>query len=163
MVAFHRELTEKYKAFRHPKDPLFLSRRLQTVFNKFVRRGKKALARRHLYHALTQYRMVVRRPRMYNALLRSLRRLRISMMLVARRKGRKIIEVPVPVRRNKGDILSLQMLANAISSRREQALSNRIAQELTAITFNRKLSTLLRQQSAQRGRIYIERVNMEER
>jgi ribosomal protein S7 len=163
MVAFHRELTEKYKAFRHPKDPIFLSRRMQTVFNKFVRRGKKALARRHTYRALTQYRMVVRRPRMYNALLRSFRRLRISMMLVARRKGRKILEVPVPVRRNKGDILSLQMLSDAVAQRRERVFSDRIAQELAAITFHRKLSTLFRLQSSQKARIYTERVNMDER
>jgi ribosomal protein S7 len=100
---------------------------------------------------------------MYNSLLRSLHRLRVPMILVAKRKGRKILEVPIPVRRNKGDILGLQMLVTAISQRRERVLADRIAQELTAISIDQRNSLLLRQQSMQRRRVYDERAYMEER
>lgn len=56
MRAKHRELTEKYKAFRLQPDSLYLSRLIQTFFNKFTKKGKKALARRHLFTALTRFR-----------------------------------------------------------------------------------------------------------
>jgi hypothetical protein len=41
MRAKHRELTEKYKAFRLQPDPLYLSRLIQTFFSKFTKKGKK--------------------------------------------------------------------------------------------------------------------------
>ena len=41
MRAKHRELTEKYKAFRLQPDSLYLSRLIQTFFNKFTKKGKK--------------------------------------------------------------------------------------------------------------------------
>jgi len=61
----NRQLSEKYKAFRLQPDPFYSSRFIQTFFNKFIKRGKKASARRHMYKALAFYRLFVRRPEMY--------------------------------------------------------------------------------------------------
>lgn len=163
MRARHRELTEKYKAFRLQPSALFLSRLTQTFFNKFTKKGKKALARHHMHIALTQLRMHTRRPNMYHTLLRIFRRLRIQFLLAARRKGRKILEVPVPVRRNKRDVLNIQTLYNAITRRTERALSTRIYLELLTLAFNYRNSPIVRQQSAHLSRVYDERVNMEYR
>jgi ribosomal protein S7 len=121
MRAKHRELTEKYKAFRLQPDSLYLSRLIQTFFNKFTKKGKKALARRHLFTALTQFRFTLRHPQMYYALLRIFHRLRIQFLLASKRKGRNLISVPVPVRRNKRDVLNIQTLYKAVTSRRERA------------------------------------------
>lgn len=72
MVGKSRDLTEKYRSIRLPSDAVYLSHALQTVFNKFTKRGKKTTARRYIFHALKQFRYSVRRPRVYNTLLRTL-------------------------------------------------------------------------------------------
>jgi len=163
MRAKHRELTEKYKAYRLQPSALFLSRITQTFFNKFTKKGKKALARHHMHSALTQLRMGTRRPVMHQVLLRVFRSLRLQFLLVARRKGRKIVDVPVPVRRNKRDVLNLQALYTTITRRTERKLSSRIFLELLSLVVNPRNSTIIRQQSAHLSRVYDERVNMQYR
>jgi len=163
MRARHRELTEKYKSFRLRPSALFLSRIIQTFFNKFTKKGKKALARRHLNSALTQFRFSFSAPTMYYALIRIFRALRVQFLLASRRKGRKILDVPVPVRRNKRDVISLQTIYNAISARKERLLSDRIRVTLEQLHHRPEQSTLIRQQTAMLARVYQERVNMEYR
>lgn len=135
----------------------------QTFFNKFTKKGKKALARSHMHSALTQLRMGTRRPVMHQVLLRIFRSLRLQFLLVGFRKGRNIIDVPVPVRRNKRDVLNLQALYNTITKRTERKLSSRIYLELLSLVTNPKNSTIIRQQSAHLSQVYTERVNMEYR
>ena len=163
MKTRYRDLTEKYKAFRLQPDSLYLSRIIQTLFNKFTKKGKKALARRHIMLALSKFRFTLRRPRTFHALTRILRDLRIQFLLLPKRKGRKIIDVPVPVRRNKRDILNIQNLYNAITRRRERDLAERWEQELVELTVARTQSATLRQRNLQMLKVYEERVNMEER
>lgn len=161
MRARPRDLTEKYKAFRLQPESLFLSRLVQTFFSKFTKKGKKALARRHLYQALTQFRLLLRRPKMYVMLLRIFMRLRVQFLLPLRRKGRQLVAVPVPVRRNKRDVLNIQALYRAIQKRRERSLSERIALELTALTFKHRQASTMRQRSADIRKVYEARVDMD--
>lgn len=130
MRANHRELTQKYKSYRLQPSALFLDRFTQTFFNKFTKKGKKALARHHMHRALTQLRMVTRRPTMHQVLLRIFRSIRLQFLLVSRRKGRIILNVPIPVRRNKRDVINLQALFTTITRRTERDLSTRIFLEL---------------------------------
>ena len=161
MRARPRDLTEKYKAFRLQPESLFLSRLVQTFFSKFTKKGKKALARRHIYQALTQFRLILRRPKMYIMLLRIFMRLRVQFLLPLRRKGRQLVAVPVPVRRNKRDVLNIQALYRAIQKRRERSLSERIALELTALTFKHRQASTIRQRSADLRKVYEARVDMD--
>lgn len=161
MRARHRELTEKYKAFRLQPDSLFLSRLVQTFFNKFTKKGKKALARRHLQGALVQFRLLLRRPKMYVALLRILMRLRVQFILPLKRRGRVLETVPVPVRRNKRDVLNIQSLYRAIQKRRERSFSERVALELISLTFKHRQASTMRQRSADIRKAYDVRANME--
>ena len=161
MRARHRDLTEKYKAFRLQPEALFLSRLIQTFCSKFTKKGKKALARRHIYQALRQFRLLLRRPLMYVMLIRILMRLRTQFTLPLRRKGRQLIAVPVPVRRNKRDVLNIQALYGAIKKRRERSLSERIALELTALTFKHRQASTVRQRSADYRKVYEARVDMD--
>ena len=161
MRARPRDLTEKYKAFRLQPESLFLSRLVQTFFSKFTKKGKKALARRHIYQALTQFRLLLRRPKMYVMLLRIFMRLRVQFLLPLRRKGRQLVAVPVPVRRNKRDVLNIQALYRAIQKRRERSLSERIALELTALTFKHRQASTIRQRSADLRKVYEARVDMD--
>jgi ribosomal protein S7 len=158
-----REISEKYKSLRLQPDSLYSSRLIQTFFNKFTRKGKKALARRQLFSALTQYRLLFRRPQMFFAIVRLLYRLRVQFILVQRRQGRNLVNVPVPVRRNKRDVLNLQTVYKAISGRRERALSERIQLELSALTFHPRQSTTMRARNAHLSSVYDERVYMDRR
>lgn len=163
MRARKREISEKYKSFRLPADSHYDSRLIQTFFNKFTKKGKKALARRHMSSALVRYRALFRRPQLFFALLRLFQQLRVQMVIVQKRQGRNLINVPVPVRRNKRDVLNLQTLYKAITSRRERTLSERIQQELSALTFQPRQSTTLRAHSTALHQVYDERVYMERR
>lgn len=72
--------------------------------------------------ALTQLRYSIRRPRLYNVLLRTLRSLRMQFILVAKRQGKQVLEIPVPIRRNKRDIMNIQAFYLAVKRRRERNL-----------------------------------------
>jgi ribosomal protein S7 len=163
MLARHREITKKYKSFRLQHDSIYHSRIIQTLFNKFTKKGKKAFARRHILRALSRFRFTFRKPRTYRMLLRLLRNLYVQFILVAKRKGKKFLDVPFPVRRNKRDVLNIQTLFNAVTRRRERDLAERIEQEIKAIMVTPTQSATLRQRNLQMHKIYEERVNMEER
>lgn len=157
------QLTEKYRAFRLAPDSLYQSRLLQTLFNKFTKKGKKALARRHLAKVMTALRFSIDQIPMKYVLLRILRRLRIQFLLASRRKGKQILAVPVPVRRNKRDVLNVQTLFVAISRRRERTLVARCEQELNVLTLDPDQATTFNQRDAHLAQVYEERVNMEYR
>lgn len=109
------------------------------------------------------FRFSLKRPRIYNTLLRSLQLLRIPLELVKRRQAKVLLEVPTPVRRNKAHIASLQMFASAIRLRRERGLYERLEQEFLDLTLRQSQSTTLRQKSAYMRRIHDERPNVEKR
>jgi len=163
MRARKREISEKYKSFRLQPDSLYTSRLVQTFFNKFTKKGKKALSKKHIFRALSGYRRSIRRPQLFFALLRLFYRLRIQFILVQRRQARNLINVPVPVRRNKRDVLSLQTLYKAIASRRERTLSERIQLELSALTVQPRHSNTMRAQNTHLAQVYEERVYMDRR
>jgi ribosomal protein S7 len=163
MKTKYRDLTEKYRSFRLQPDALYLSRTIQTLLNKFTKKGKKSLARRHLLTAFSRFRYTLRRPNTFNALTRILRSLRLQFILVSRREGKKILDVPVPIRRNKRDTLNIQTLYSATTRRRERDLSERVEQELLALSVDRSQSATLRQRNAYMSKVYEERVNMEKR
>lgn len=160
MRARKREISEKYKSFRLQPDSLYSSRLIQTFFNKFIKKGKKSLSRKHMRSALASYRRSIRRPQLFFGLLRLLYRLRVQFILVQRRQSRNLINVPVPVRRNKRDVLSLQTLYKAIINRRERTLSERIQLELSSLTFQPRQSTTMRARNAHLAQVYEERVYM---
>jgi hypothetical protein len=57
MVTRYRDITAKYKSFRRPTDPIYLSRPIKTFFNKFIKRGLRARAHGKFYRALTRLRL----------------------------------------------------------------------------------------------------------
>lgn len=158
-----REISEKYKAMRLQPDSFYQSRLIQTFFNKFIKKGKKSTARRHVFMALTRYRALFRRPQLFFSLLRLFQQLRVQFILAQKRQGRGTINVPVPVRRNKRDVLNLQTLYVAVTSRRERTLSERIQQELSALTFQPRHATTMRNRNHALQQVYDERVYMERR
>jgi small subunit ribosomal protein S7 len=163
MRARKREISEKYKSLRLQPDSFYNSRLIQTFLNKFIKKGKKTLARKHLFSALTVYRRSMRRPQVFFALLRLFQRLRVQFILAQRRQGRNFINVPFPVRRNKRDVLNLQTLYKAITSRRDRSLSERIQLELNTLTFQLRQSSTMRARNTHFAQVYDERVYMDRR
>jgi ribosomal protein S7 len=159
----NQELSEKYKAFRLQPDSLYASRLIQTFFNKFTKKGKKALARGHMFRALVHFRILFRRPKLFYALIRLFQRLRIQFILKQRRQGRKLVNVPFPVRRNKRDVLNLQTIYSAVTNRRERVLSERIQHELSVLAFEPRQSTTMRARNSHLHEVYEARVDMERR
>ena len=163
MVKKYRDLTAKYKACRLHSDALYQSHTVQTLFNKFTKEGKKAFARRHILQALTRFRYSLRRPALFDTLTQMLQGLRLQFLLVARRQGRNVIDVPTPIRRNKRDIMNLQTFYSAVQKRRERNLFERLEQELLDLTLRQEQSTTLRQRNIHMTKVYEERVNMQKR
>lgn len=163
MTRRFNQLTKKYRSFRLPPDVLYQSRVLQTFFNKFTKKGKKALARRHIHAACTTLRYHITHLRTNYVLLRALRRLRVQFLLPVRRKGKLLLSVPTPVRRNKRDVLNLQTLYMSIKTRRELVLSERYQQELVSLFLDPTHASVFRQRNAYMARVYEERVNMQYR
>jgi ribosomal protein S7 len=159
----NKQLSEKYKALRLSLDTFYSSRVIQTFFNKFVKQGKRITARKHLYRALRFYRMLVHGTSLRFCLLGCFYRLRVQFLLIPKRQARKYVEVPVPVRRNKRDTISLQTVYKAVTNRRERVLAERIQSELLALTVEPQLSPTLRARIALIGRVFDERPNMEKR
>jgi len=158
-----RDLTEKYRSFRLQSDAIYDSRIIQTFFNKFIKQGKKTFSRRQLTLALSRLRFEVSCPRTFNILLRMLKSFYIPLLLVARRQGKIILEIPVPVRRNKRDTINIQIFYNAVNLRRERTLCSRLVEEFLALTLHRNQSTVLRNRSQLFSKIYEERVNIDKR
>lgn len=147
MRARGQSLGATSKTLRHPRDPLFLSHHLQTFFNHFIRQGKRPTAFRHTASALSSYRIQVRTYDTYQALLLLLHTLFVPMQTIGVRKGRKVEDVPTPLRRNKRITHSLRTLTNAIRARTDRTLTERIANELVTLTLTPHLSPTLRAQT----------------
>lgn len=163
MKARYRDRTAKYKNCRNQPEVLFLSRTLQTFFNKFTKKGKKSLARRHLTKARIELRYSLRNPLARRILQRSLRRLETPIVLVYFRKGKTRENVPVPSRRNKKKSSGLQTLYVARQQRRERELSERLRLERSSLAGPASQSGVRRAHSLQNSILYTGRVNVKRR
>jgi ribosomal protein S7 len=157
------QLSAKYKTLRLPIDSLYGARIIQTFLNKFIRRGAKAVSRRQAFAVLTRYRLALRWPPLFFALIRLFHQLRIQFVLAYRRQAKNFVSVPFPVRRNKRDVINLQTLYKAISRRTERTLEERLLSELLEITFNSKHSATMRARHDHILRVFEERTEMDKR
>lgn len=157
MVKVTRHITDKYKTTRLPPDSVYSSRLRQTFFNKFTKKGKKALARCHRQRALQHFRITYTRTRRFTVLINRFARLHLQFLLVSRRKGSKRISIPVPVRRNKRETRALQTLRAAVTGRRERQLWDRMSQEFISLTQPGVSSKTLNDVSTHNAKAYHER------
>lgn len=163
MKTRYRDRTAKYKSCRNQPEVLFLSRTLQTFFNKFTKKGKKSLARRHFTKARVELRYSLRLPLARVVLQQSLRKLETPISLVYFRKGNTRENVPVPSRRNKKKSPGLQTLYVARQQRRERDFSERIRLERFSLRGPANQSGVRRAHSLQNSILYTGRVNTKRR
>lgn len=163
MKARFRDRTAKAKHRRHPVDSLFGSRIIQTFLNKFTKKGKKALARRHLIQARSGICLSVRAVQISLLLKRTFISLESPIALLYTRHGKTREVVPVPSRRNKKKSSGLQGLYNGRQQRRERDFSERLRIERLALTGPANQSSVRRAHSAQQSILCTGRVNRDRR
>ncbi|MEE9228864.1 MAG: 30S ribosomal protein S7 [Acidimicrobiia bacterium] len=110
-------------------DPVYGSVLVSQVVNKVLWKGKKELARKIVYDALT---MVEQRrgDDPLNTLKRAIDNLRPSVEVRSRRVGGSSYQVPVEVRPSRSNTLAVRWLVNFARARREKTMVERLANEI---------------------------------
>ena len=101
------------------------------------------------------------RPCIFNYLLQIIQILRVQFLLIPRRKAKKMLNVPVPIRRNKRDLLSVHTLYLSIIKRKEKFFYKNISLELFSLTADQQSSVTMRGLSSHKYQVFEERVNMD--
>ena len=110
-------------------DPVYGSVLVSQVVNKVLWKGKKELARKIVYDALT---MVEQRrgDDPINTLKRAIDNLRPSVEVRSRRVGGSSYQVPVEVRPSRSNTLAVRWLVSFARARREKTMVERLANEI---------------------------------
>ena len=110
-------------------DPVYGSALVSQVVNKVLWKGKKELARKIVYDALT---MVEQRrgDDPLNTLKRAIDNLRPSVEVRSRRVGGSSYQVPVEVRPSRSNTLAVRWLVSFARARREKTMVERLANEI---------------------------------
>ena len=110
-------------------DPVYGSVLVSQIVNKVLWKGKKELARKIVYDALT----IVEQRRgddPINTLKRALDNLRPTVEVRSRRVGGSSYQVPVEVRPSRSNTLAIRWLVNYARARRETTMVERLANEI---------------------------------
>jgi small subunit ribosomal protein S7 len=110
-------------------DPVYRSVLVTQVVNKVLSRGKRALAERIVYRALT---LVQERAgsEAVTVLKRAVENVRPELEVRSRRVGGATYQVPVEVRPRRATTLAIRWLVGYSRQRREKTMSERLANEI---------------------------------
>ncbi len=110
-------------------DPIYRSVLVTQVVNKILQRGKRALAERTVYRALT---IVNERTGQepLAALKRAVENVKPQLEVKSRRVGGATYQVPVEVRPRRATTLAIRWLVGYARQRRERSMAERLAGEL---------------------------------
>ncbi len=110
-------------------DPIYRSVLVTQVVNKILQRGKRALAERTVYRALT---IVNERTGQepLAALKRAVENVKPQVEVKSRRVGGATYQVPVEVRPRRATTLAIRWLVGYARQRRERSMAERLAGEL---------------------------------
>ena len=110
-------------------DPVYGSVLVSQIVNKVLWKGKKEVARKIVYDALT----LVERRRgddPLNTLKRAIDNIRPSVEVRSRRVGGSSYQVPVEVRPRRANTLAVRWLVEFARKRREKTMAERLANEI---------------------------------
>ena len=110
-------------------DPIYGSLVVAQLINKILRDGKKAIAEDIVYTALDQIKTKTDQEPV-SVLKRALDNIRPSLEVRSRRVGGATYQVPVEVKPNRANTLSLRWLTDFSRVRREKTMSERLANEI---------------------------------
>ena len=110
-------------------DPIYGSLVVAQLINKILRDGKKAIAEDIVYTALDEIKTKTDQEPV-SVLKRALDNIRPSLEVRSRRVGGATYQVPVEVKPNRANTLSLRWLTDFSRVRREKTMSERLANEI---------------------------------
>ena len=119
------------------KDPIFNSFWITKFSKKFMRAGNRARISSIVKKSLIKSKMSIKRLPVYT-LFGMILRTRPILDIISRRKGKKYLDVPVPLSPRRQLIKSLSWIIIAIKTRRVNRLDTRISAELIANSNNQK-------------------------
>jgi ribosomal protein S7 len=162
-------LRSKYKLLRHPSDSLYLSPSVKLLFNKFIRKGKKAFAYKHILTGLTEMRYIVRRPSMQYLFSNLLNELSIPLNILTKydkkKKGKKKlgIHIPTPFRRLRDVNHPIRIMYKGVMQQTQRLLSQKISHAYRDVAVARKDSQIISQQGKYIRAVYDSRINEKKR
>ena len=110
-------------------DPIYNSTVVAQLINKILLDGKKAIAEDIVYSALEMVKDKTEQEPV-TVLKRALDNIRPSLEVRSRRVGGATYQVPVEVKPNRANALSLRWLTDFSRKRREKTMSERLANEI---------------------------------
>ena len=111
------------------KDPVYNSEQVTMLVNKILQDGKKSTAERIVYGALEACREKTGTDPV-GTLEKALGNIRPDLEVRSRRVGGATYQVPVEVKPNRANTLSLRWLTDFSRARREKTMAERLANEL---------------------------------
>ena len=110
-------------------DPIYRSVLVTQVVNKILQRGKRGLAERTVYGALTMVQEKTGQEPL-TALKRAVENVKPQLEVKSRRVGGATYQVPVEVRPRRATTLAIRWLVGYSRQRRERSMAERLAGEL---------------------------------
>ncbi|MDO9106309.1 MAG: 30S ribosomal protein S7 [Methylovulum sp.] len=111
-------------------DPVYKSQQLTKFINQLMFSGKKAVAERIVYGALTAIKEKHKAQAELELFEKVLESVRPMVEVKSRRVGGATYQVPVEVRTDRGRALAMRWLIDAARSRKEKSMAMRLAAEV---------------------------------
>ncbi len=121
-------------------DPVYKSKLLAKFMNQVMRSGKKSVAEKIVYGALSTMKdklKFTKEEECLASLQKVLENVRPLVEVKARRVGGATYQVPVEVRQDRSQTLAMRWLIDAAKARREKSMALRLAAEMMEALENR--------------------------
>ncbi len=121
-------------------DPVYKSKLLAKFMNQVMRSGKKSVAEKIVYGALTTIKdklKFTKEEECLASLQKVLENVRPLVEVKSRRVGGATYQVPVEVRQDRSQTLAMRWLIDAAKARREKSMALRLAAEMMEALENR--------------------------
>lgn len=121
-------------------DPVYKSKLLAKFMNQVMRSGKKSVAEKIVYGALSTIKdklKFVKEEECLASLQKVLENVRPLVEVKSRRVGGATYQVPVEVRQDRSQTLAMRWLIDAAKARREKSMALRLAAEMMEALENR--------------------------
>jgi small subunit ribosomal protein S7 len=118
-------------------DPKYGDRTLAKFINMVMSRGKKAVAEKIVYGALTEVQQRGRGQAALDVFKQALENVEPKVEVKSRRVGGATYQVPVEVRPNRRAALAMRWLVDAARKRSEKSMGQRLANEMLEASDNR--------------------------
>lgn len=113
-----------------PGDPIYDSVLVTQIVNKILKDGKRSIAERIVYDALTIVAEKTSTDDPVGALKRAIENIRPQLEVRSRRVGGATYQVPVEVRPRRQTTLAIRWLVEFSRTRRERSMAERLANEI---------------------------------